>query len=334
VGICTFTAYIALGNDLDVATALTSLALFEILRFPLYMLPNVINNIIEAQVSFNRIQSFLLETEKESVSMQDDIGCNIINATIVWDVDTVKNDDDSNNNNNNPTDFKTKFVKEAQDTLDYITGKTHAKLIQQTKVSELKVSSSSSLLNQLSPEEVFNYKIHKAQLHEAERLINKLQTEVNSLKGVNIIDSSIDNIDDKDTIKDDTQLLTLSRINFKAAPGDIIAIVGQVGSGKSSILSALLGDMKLMFGDVSIKGQISYVGQRPFIQNCTLRDNIYFGSLPDKSKYEQTLYECALVPDLKVLPAGDMTEIGERGINLSGGQKSRVALARAVYAGI
>jgi ABC-type sulfate/molybdate transport systems ATPase subunit len=90
--------------------------------------------------------------------------------------------------------------------------------------------------------------------------------------------------------------------------------------------------MKLCLGSVGIKGSVAYMGQRPFIQNSTLRDNITFGLPFDQQKYSQTLFECALLPDLKVLPGGDMTEIGERGINLSGGQKARVALARAVYA--
>jgi ATP-binding cassette subfamily C (CFTR/MRP) protein 1 len=108
-------------------------------------------------------------------------------------------------------------------------------------------------------------------------------------------------------------------------------ILFQVGSGKSSLLSAWLGDMRLCFGQVARRGRIAYAGQRPFIQNSTLQDNIIFGLPLDHDRYRRTLWECALEPDLAVLPAGDQTEIGERGINLSGGQKARVALARAVY---
>ena len=90
--------------------------------------------------------------------------------------------------------------------------------------------------------------------------------------------------------------------------------------------------MRLCYGQVARRGRVAYVGQRAFIQNSTLRDNVTFGLAHDEERYQRTLRECALVPDLKVLPAGDLTEIGERGINLSGGQKARVALARAVYA--
>lgn len=128
------------------------------------------------------------------------------------------------------------------------------------------------------------------------------------------------------------EALTLSRVTLSAGPGEVVAIVGPVGCGKSSVLRALLGDLRLCYGDVAMRGSCSYVGQKPFIQNATLKDNILFGSPMDEERYQQTLSMCALLPDLDVLPAGDATEIGERGINLSGGQKTRVALARAVYA--
>lgn len=98
------------------------------------------------------------------------------------------------------------------------------------------------------------------------------------------------------------------------------------------MLLALLGELRLCSGQVSLKGSIAYVGQRPFIMNATLRDNVTFGLPFDIIKYQNTLQMCALGPDLDVLPSGDLTEIGERGINLSGGQRARVALARSVYA--
>jgi len=92
-----------------------------------------------------------------------------------------------------------------------------------------------------------------------------------------------------------------------------------LGSGKSSILSAILGEIRCVYGTVSAKGRIAYVGQQPFIQNGTVRDNIIFGLPVDEMKYSQSLVDCCLEHDLNVLPSGDRTEIGERGINLSGG---------------
>jgi ATP-binding cassette subfamily C (CFTR/MRP) protein 1 len=85
-------------------------------------------------------------------------------------------------------------------------------------------------------------------------------------------------------------------------------------------------------GVISINGSVSYVQQNPWIQNRTIRDNILFGNEMDEAKYAETIRVCQLERDLEILPAGDMTEIGEKGINLSGGQKARVSLARAVYA--
>ncbi|RCN49284.1 ABC transporter, ATP-binding protein [Ancylostoma caninum] len=84
-------------------------------------------------------------------------------------------------------------------------------------------------------------------------------------------------------------------------------------------------------GRIGIRGKVAYVPQLPWIQNMTVRDNILFGKPFDKSRYNEVLNACALKPDLKILTNGDMTEIGEKGINLSGGQKARIALARAVY---
>uniref|UniRef100_A0A8B9RNF7 Multidrug resistance-associated protein 1 n=1 Tax=Astyanax mexicanus TaxID=7994 RepID=A0A8B9RNF7_ASTMX len=113
--------------------------------------------------------------------------------------------------------------------------------------------------------------------------------------------------------------------------GALVAVVGHVGSGKSSLLSALLGEMHKQEGDVSIKGSVAYVPQQAWIQNATLRENIMFGQEKKESWYQKVLEACALLPDLEILPGGDTTEIGEKGVNLSGGQKQRVSLARAVY---
>uniref|UniRef100_A0A665VFY5 ATP-binding cassette, sub-family C (CFTR/MRP), member 2 n=1 Tax=Echeneis naucrates TaxID=173247 RepID=A0A665VFY5_ECHNA len=118
-------------------------------------------------------------------------------------------------------------------------------------------------------------------------------------------------------------------INIK--PGRLVAVVGAVGSGKSSLISALLGEMHSSKGLINIQGSLAFVPQQAWIQNATLRDNILFGSLHEERRLQEVIQACALAPDLELLAAGDLTEIGEKGINLSGGQKQRVSLARAVY---
>lgn len=127
---------------------------------------------------------------------------------------------------------------------------------------------------------------------------------------------------------DDT---TLQDINMVAKKGSLVAVVGSVGSGKSSIVSAFLGEMERITGVVNTNGTIAYVSQQAWIQNATLKDNILFGRAYNKAIYDKVVEACALKPDFDMLPAGDMTEIGEKGINLSGGQKQRVSLARAAY---
>uniref|UniRef100_A0A8B9CRS2 Multidrug resistance-associated protein 1 n=1 Tax=Anser brachyrhynchus TaxID=132585 RepID=A0A8B9CRS2_9AVES len=120
-------------------------------------------------------------------------------------------------------------------------------------------------------------------------------------------------------------------INFTVPEGSLIAVVGQVGCGKSSLLSALLGEMDKKEGYVVVKGSVAYVPQQAWVQNATLKDNIIFGREMNESRYKRVIEACALLPDIEILPTGDRTEIGEKGVNLSGGQKQRVSLARAVY---
>ena len=124
---------------------------------------------------------------------------------------------------------------------------------------------------------------------------------------------------------------TLSDVTLKVPRGDLLAVVGKVGSGKSSLLNALLGEVGKLQGRIGVNGKLAYVPQQAWIQNMTVKDNILFGKPYNKQLYHKVLYACALVSDLKILPHGDQTEIGEKGINLSGGQKARISLARAVY---
>ncbi|XP_033725264.1 multidrug resistance-associated protein 1-like [Pecten maximus] len=129
----------------------------------------------------------------------------------------------------------------------------------------------------------------------------------------------------------ESPMSTLRNIDMKGNEGELVAVVGLVGSGKSSLLSALLGEMSRTQGDVSLKGTTAYVPQEAWIQNMTLKDNILYGSQYQNRRYRKVIKACQLLPDLAILSAGDQTEIGQRGINLSGGQKQRVSLARAVY---
>ncbi|XP_022432636.1 multidrug resistance-associated protein 4 isoform X3 [Delphinapterus leucas] len=124
---------------------------------------------------------------------------------------------------------------------------------------------------------------------------------------------------------------TLQGLSFTVRPGELLAVVGPVGAGKSSLLSAVLGELPPSQGLVSVHGRIAYVSQQPWVFSGTLRSNILFGKKYEKERYEKVIKACALKKDLQLLEDGDLTVIGDRGTTLSGGQKARVNLARAVY---
>ncbi|XP_042361797.1 multidrug resistance-associated protein 1 isoform X2 [Plectropomus leopardus] len=222
VALSTFAVYVLIdeNNVLDAQKAFVSLALFNILRFPLNMLPMVISSMVQASVSLKRLRVFLSHEELQEDSVE-----------------------------------------------------------------------------------------HK--------------TAAGSPHSISIVDGVFS--------WSRAESPTLKRLNVCIPEGSLVAVVGHVGSGKSSLLSALLGEMDKLEGTVAVKGSVAYVPQQAWIQNSTLRDNIIFGQERREAWYQRVVEACALQPDLEILPAGDETEIGEKGVNLSGGQKQRVSLARAVY---
>lgn len=133
------------------------------------------------------------------------------------------------------------------------------------------------------------------------------------------------------TLVDEQQPFALNHVKMDINRGELIAVIGGVGSGKTSLLSALTGDMRKTDGSVVWGGTKAVCAQYAWIQNATVKDNIIFGSQVDEEWYRIVVHACSLTADFETLPNGDATEIGERGINLSGGQKQRISLARAVY---
>ncbi|KAH7655033.1 Xenobiotic-transporting ATPase protein [Dioscorea alata] len=130
---------------------------------------------------------------------------------------------------------------------------------------------------------------------------------------------------------DENPTPSLKNLNVEIKRGALAAVVGTVGSGKSSFLSCILGEMHKISGKVRVCGSTAYVAQTSWIQNGTIQENILFGMPMNSSKYKEVLRVCCLEKDMEMMEFGDQTEIGERGINLSGGQKQRIQLARAVY---
>lgn len=395
VSITTFVTYVALGNNLDVATALTSLALFEVLRFPLFMLPQVINNLVEARVSVDRVQSFLLQVERVPVASYPlkKVGVLLDSATLVWEgavqrfsnLLQLRNRHTSLSPGNN-TGLISRILQPIKEFINKGLGFISCNRIA-LSTAHISVNNSTSEPPKVLSDEEMDLLIKDAVIVDSEAVIRELEKELKMYRKYNTLDytSNSDEAeeDDNDNIissgdnspitgmimmstnnvdphsirklllpsdsissssklispnnntngeSENKRLLTLSRVCLYAERGHLVSIIGQVGSGKSSLLNGLLGNLRRCLGNVAINGSIAYAAQLPFIQNSTLKDNIIYGKAYDDAKYHRTLEMCALLPDLAVLPAGDQTEIGERGINLSGGQKARVGLARAVYA--
>ncbi|KAK7911015.1 hypothetical protein PG985_013496 [Apiospora marii] len=137
--------------------------------------------------------------------------------------------------------------------------------------------------------------------------------------------------DDTSTLVEEREPFKLHGLNFEVGRNELIAVIGGVGSGKTSLLSALAGDMRKTSGEVVLGANRAFCPQYAWIQNATLRQNILFGKDMDRKWYNEVIEACALQPDLDMLPNGDATEIGERGITISGGQKQRLNIARAIY---
>ncbi len=123
----------------------------------------------------------------------------------------------------------------------------------------------------------------------------------------------------------------MQNISFSVAANRLLGVVGSVGSGKSSLLMALLGEMPSIRGDVEMSGSVFYVSQEPWIFSSTIAKNILFGKQYDKEKFDRIIELCALKEDLESLADAEQTFVGDKGVNLSGGQRARISLARALY---
>jgi ATP-binding cassette subfamily C (CFTR/MRP) protein 1 len=135
----------------------------------------------------------------------------------------------------------------------------------------------------------------------------------------------------KDGHDEEEQPFEMTGLNLRFGRNELVAVIGSVGSGKTSLLAALAGDMRRTNGEVVIGASRAFCPQYAWIQNATVRENIIFGKEYKQKWYDQVIEACALKPDLEMLPVGDATEIGERGITVSGGQKQRMNIARAIY---
>lgn len=152
-----------------------------------------------------------------------------------------------------------------------------------------------------------------------------------ALKNTENEPSGLESRDSSTTLAEEEHPFEIKGLNISIRRNELVAVIGSVGSGKTSILAALGGDMRRTAGEVVFGASRSYCPQYAWIQNATVKENIVFGKPFVQEWYDAVVDACALRPDLEMLPNGDLTEIGERGITVSGGQKQRLNIARAIY---
>ncbi|XP_059179062.1 multidrug resistance-associated protein 1-like [Physella acuta] len=167
-------------------------------------------------------------------------------------------------------------------------------------------------------------------VHRINTFLQSDNIEINNLN--KIVDGELDvKIEDASFSWSASGEALLKNITLKIQPGTLVAVIGEVGCGKSSLLSAIMGEMNTLAGTVNVNSNMAYAPQQAWIQNTTIRENITFGRVFESKSYNNILKACALMDEIDALKSRDMTDIREKGVNLSGGQKQRISLARAVY---
>ncbi|KAM5132764.1 ATP-binding cassette sub-family C member 12 isoform 2-T2 [Callospermophilus lateralis] len=260
--VLTFSCHILLRRNLTAPVAFSVIAMFNVMKFSIAILPFSVKAMAEANVSLRRMKKILIDKSPPSYITQPedpDIVLLLANATLTWEQETSKK-----NNSKKAQDQKRHFVKKQR--------------------QEVYAEPSPSAQGVAGSEE-----------------------------------------------QSDGPKSILHNISFVVRKGKVLGICGNVGSGKSSLIAALLGQMQLQKGIVAVNGTLAYVSQQAWIFHGNVRENILFGEKYDHQRYQHTVRVCGLLKDLRSLPYGDLTEIGERGLNLSGGQRQRISLARAVY---
>ncbi|EJD44619.1 ATP-dependent bile acid permease [Auricularia subglabra TFB-10046 SS5] len=310
--ILSFITYALLGHTLDPATIFSSLQFFNIIRAPLLFFPMVASACSDGYVSLGRISRMLLAEEMEDAyditlpsasSSDDDVALTkkpkplavSMHGSFTWERGGAAN---------NGPNLHAKFGFGRP-------GGGDEKAKKMTK-AERKAAA------QKEKEKAVDQK--KKAKEEEEAYKKRFEQWKHGIPA-----------EEDGAFEKGPEPFRLANVDFDVRSGSFVAIVGRVGSGKSSLLQALAGDMRRISGDVHFGGTVAYAPQAPWIQNLNLRDNITFGQAFEEDRFREVIRACALEPDLAILPDGEFTEIGERGVNLSGGQKARINLARVAY---
>ena len=325
--------YQYINKTFKVEDIFTCLAIFTSIQNPMRSLPTTFDIIMETIASMKRIELFLklpqIQNDKitrnDSETKNQGIAIQIVNGTFKWgkiQSSDIQNKDILLQKKNSSSNLKQKTI-DTYIQLSHIPSNYQPLPINNKKGSEIflelesennikyKDTKTGESFPQLSP------KVDRRKLFSFEN--------DNNISKLPLITSDSNKI-----INDEGYL---NNINMTIKQGEFICIIGEVGSGKSSLIQAILNNMIIQNNNAKIivNGKISYVGQEAWIQNNTIQNNILFYQAYNAEKYQKILNLCELNQDLNSFNGGDLTEIGEKGVNLSGGQKARISLARAMY---
>ena len=319
VSIVTIGFYQLFNDSFNISTMLIGLSIFSKLQNPVRMLPNIINQTLETTVSLKRIEDFVKQTDIDSNLIKrgeyDENGeyaIKINGGNFSWGVKQKKKSRWDMVGKKNKQAPKIREIKIDEDNTNIINTKNDIITNSEDENKRTTVRMQDPNDNTENTSNTDNPGNKEGEEIE----IDGYKIQVPVPKGIDFD-------------------ITLKNINLEIKPGELVAIVGEVGCGKSSLLQAIINSLILLnpkeCDGIHINGKVGYASQIPWIQNETIRNNILFSKPFDEEKYNRVLSLCQLQEDLETFEGKDLTEIGEKGINLSGGQKVRISLARTIY---
>ena len=308
--ILSFITYSLTSHGLEAATIFSVITLFQLMRMPLMIWPMSLSACADALNALRRLEVVFeaeLLTEERVINPSQADAVVINHASFIWDAAPVVDDG----------------------LLQKMEAKAAAKNGgPKVPVTPTKKSAKKKLFR-------FNKKTKKVTLaDEAHAEISGQPSKLAEAGTGGAPPPSVPGVEEEPNSPSGSNAETIFQVkdvDLSIPRGSLTAVVGPIGSGKSSLLQGLMGEMRRTEGKVSFSGSTALCAQTPWIQNATVRENILFGQTWNEERYWAAVRDSCLEPDLELLEDGDGTEIGEKGINLSGGQKQRVNIARAVY---
>ncbi|WWC63484.1 uncharacterized protein I303_106087 [Kwoniella dejecticola CBS 10117] len=324
--ILSFITYSATSHQLQAAKIFTVITLFQLMRMPLMMWPMTLSAVADAINALGRLEAVFdaeLITENLRIDRSQEEAVVVEHASFTWDAAPVEDDDG--------------MMKKLQGRYGKTLGGPSGPRNQAGNAGKQK-SSKTGDKSKKKKRMFWNKKTKKI------TAVDEIEAEMASGgphdaeaskqavgQGAPFEVPAINEKNEQEEHSPEEKIFKVQNIDLAIPKGSLTAIVGAIGSGKSSLLQGLMGEMRKTEGKVTFSGSTSLCAQTPWIQNATVRENILFGQPWNEERYWAAIRDACLEPDLELLEDGDGTEIGEKGINLSGGQKQRVNIARAIY---